>query len=525
MTSRRGSWLVGLACVLATPWLAAAEPVDCDVLLRGGTLHDGAGGPPVVGDVAIRGDRIVAIGTFPTGQVGRTLDCRGLIVAPGFIDLHSHSDEPIQTAASRGNVNFLTQGCTTVVTGNCGFGPVDAGAYYARIEEHGAGTNVAHLLPQGSLRSEVLGKANRTATPEELRRIEELADRAMVDGCWGMSTGLIYVPGTYTKTDELIAVARVVARHGGIYASHIRNEGSELFDAIEEALRIGREAELPVHISHFKASGRSNWGQLRIAAGLIERARQAGQRVTADQYPYVASSTSLEATVLPAWSREGGRSALEKRLADPEDRARIRAAIEPKLVDAERIQLARCGYRPAWVGKRLDEVARLAGQPVADVVLDIESHGGASVVHFSMSEEDVRYAMTLDWVATASDGSARVPDGDQPHPRNFGTFSRKVGRYAIEEGVLPVEQAIRSASGLPADILGLADRGYLRPEQFADVVVFDPRSFRDRSEFDDPYHYSTGVRYVFVNGVAAVYDGTPTGALAGRPLRRGAKAE
>jgi N-acyl-D-aspartate/D-glutamate deacylase len=335
-----------------------------------------------------------------------------------------------------------------------------------------------------------------------------------------MSTGLIYVPGTYAKTDEIAAVAAVVGRHGGIYASHIRNEGRGLLEAVEEAIEIGRIGKLPVHVSHFKATGRDAWGTLHVAAELIEKARTAGARVTADQYPYIASSTSLEATLLPAWSREGGRKGIEKRLADPATRAKIREAIVSSLVNKVRVQIAGYNPRREWVGKSLDEIAAVEKRPVADIVLEMEANGGARIVNFGMNEDDVRAAMRLPWVATASDGSAKVPDADQPHPRNFGTFTRKIGFYAVKEGVVSLREAIRSSTSLPAEILGLKDRGKLEAGQAADIAVFDPKTVIDRATFDHPYRYSEGMRYVFVNGTAAIADGVPTGALVGRALRK-----
>ena len=424
-------WLVALAACSVSRADEVDGAVDADILLRGGTIVDGSGAEGVVGDLAIRDKRIVAVGKFRAGRVGRTLDCAGLIIAPGFIDLHTHSDDPIVAPATRGNVNYLTQGCTTVVTGNCGSGPVNVAAYFEKIDAAGAGTHVIHLLPHGSLRAQVMGRGNRAPTAEELVEMQRLADQAMRDGAWGMTTGLIYVPGTYAETAELIEIARIVAKHGGIYASHIRDEGTGLLDSIGEALRIGREAGLPVHISHFKATGREAWGTLRVAAETIDQARAAGQRVTADQYPYAASSTSLEATLLPAWSREGGHKELERRLQDAEQRTKIRAAIEQALAGKVRVQIASYAPRRDWVGKSLDEIAALEKREVADVVLEIESRGGARIVNFGMQEDEVRFAMQRPWVATASDGGARIPDGDQPHPRNFGTFSRKIGRYAL----------------------------------------------------------------------------------------------
>jgi len=273
-------------------------PVDADVLLRGGTLHVGDGAPGVKGDVAIVADRIVAVGHFDVGRIGHEIDCRGLVVCPGFIDLHNHSDRQVLKKSTRAVVNYLTQGCTTIVTGNCGSGPVDVGKYYKQMDDFGVGVNVAHLLPQGALRRKVMGQERRKASPDELSQMKKLAEQAMRDGAWGMSTGLIYVPSSYADTAELIEIAKVVSKYDGLYVSHIRNENLELLSAVNEAVEIGREAKLAVHISPFKSSGQNSWGLVRVASELIEKHRRDGQRITADQYPYIASSTSLGAGLL-----------------------------------------------------------------------------------------------------------------------------------------------------------------------------------------------------------------------------------
>jgi N-acyl-D-aspartate/D-glutamate deacylase len=501
-----------------------AAKIDGQLLLKDGLIVDGSGGEPVVGNVAIDDDTIIAVGTFEIGKFDRVIDCRGLVVAPGFIDLHTHSDDEVIAPATRASVNYLVQGCTTAVTGNCGSGPVNVAAYLDKVDAAGAGTNVMHLLPQGSLRQAVMGTARREPTPDELAEMKRLADKAMAEGCWGMTSGLIYVPSVYATTDELVEIASVVGNRGGFYASHIRGEGSELLDAVREALDIGTRSGAPVHISHFKASGRNAWGSLHIAADLVEKARAGGQRVTADQYPYTASSTSLEASVIPTAAREGGRKALVQRLNEATPGTKLHEKIAAKVADAED-QLHIASYKPhrAWTGKSLAEIAKAEGRPAVDIVYEIERHGGARVVNFGMSEDDVRMAMRLPWVATASDGHAMIPGIDQPHPRSFGTFARKVGHYAIAENVLPLAAAIRSASGLPADILGVIGRGYLREGYSADVVVFDPKTFRDTATFDQPYRYAVGARYVLVNGSPAVFDGVPTGALAGKSLRMPAR--
>lgn len=498
-----------------------AQAVDADLVLRGGTIYDGTGSEGAPGDLALRDGRIVAVGQVDAGKVDRTIDCTGLVVAPGFIDLHTHSDRSITKPKTRDNLNYLTQGCTTVVTGNCGGGPVDVGELLDQVDQSGAGTNIIHLVPHGAVRHRVMKNDNRAPTPDELERMKQLVDRGMREGAWGMSTGLIYVPGIFAETEELIELAKVVASHGGIYASHIRDEGDHLLEAVREAIRIGREASLPVHISHFKSCGVPNWGRLGDAVALVEEARRNGVIVTADQYPYIATSTSLVDTLMRATLIPGGRAKLFERMdADPALRQTVREVIAGRLKDTRKVVIASSKEYPEAVGKSLREIASEEGRDVIDVVLEIQRNGGASVVNFALSEEDARYAMTLPWVATASDGSAFFPNSNAcPHPRNFGTFPRKVGHYALGQKVLSLAQAIRSCSGLPADILGLDDRGYLRPGAHADVVVFDPKTFIDQATFEKPQQYSTGVRYLFVAGQLALEDGKPSQTLYGRAIR------
>ncbi|HSG72406.1 MAG TPA: amidohydrolase family protein, partial [Planctomycetaceae bacterium] len=297
--------------------LDAQEPVKIDILLKNGTILDGTGSPRFVGNVGLAGDKIVGIGEFEFSGVPFIVDCSGLVIAPGFIDLHNHSDWNIVTPEMRSNLNFLTQGCTTVVTGNCGAGPVDADAYYKKIEANGAGTNIVHLLPQGNLRGEVIGQEDRKANSAERRKMERLAKQAMEDGAWGMSTGLIYVPSVYADTDELVSIAEVIGKESGIYVSHMRGEGTTLLESVAELIEIGERAKLPVHVSHFKSSGKDAWGLIRQAVERIEEARKKGQVVTADQYPYIASSTSLEATLIPTWARAGGHDKLMQRINSP----------------------------------------------------------------------------------------------------------------------------------------------------------------------------------------------------------------
>ena len=499
-----------------------AAPVEADVVIRGATIFDGSGKPGVKGDVALKGERIVGVGTFEVKGKPRLIDGIGLVVAPGFIDLHTHSDLPLLAPATRGNVNYLTQGVTTVVTGNCGAGPLDVGAYLGKIDRDKAGTNVAHQIPHNALRQRVMGSANRLPTKGELEKMKALVDKGMKEGAWGLSTGLYYTPGSYADLNELVELSKVVARNGGFYASHIRDEGVGLLASVNETLSIGAKAGLPVHISHLKAYGRRSWGTAADAVGLIEGARRKGQAVTADQYPYTASSTKLAADVIPAVFREGTQKDLLARLDDPEHGPKMRRAIEQhiKACDEGRaLRIARYAPKPQWQGKTLAALAAGHKKSPLEIVIEIERGGGAQIVNFSMSEEDVRLIMKRPWVATASDGNAMTKGNTVPHPRNYGCFPRKIGYYALAEKLLPLEQALRSATGLPADILRLPERGYLKAGYFADVVVFDPKTFRDTATFDKPHSYSTGVVYLYVNGVAAVDGGKVAGALAGRALR------
>jgi N-acyl-D-aspartate/D-glutamate deacylase len=508
-------------------FVAAAEPVYADIVLKGGTVYDGSGKPGVIGDVAIKGDRIVAVGTITTAGNPKVIDCTGLVVAPGFIDLHTHSDNgAIQANPTRQNLSYLTQGVTTIVTGNCGSGPTDVAGFYSQIEKNGIGSNVAHLVPHNSVRDKVMGNVNRPPTADELKSMQKLVNQGMRDGAWGLSIGLIYNPGTYAKTDEIVALAKVAAEHHGIYASHIRHEEVGLLDAIQEAITIGKEAGLPAHVSHIKCSSRRMWGKSGDAIALIEAARAAGQVVTADQYPYTASSTSLRAMVVPTQYREGSSQQFRDRLADPDIGPKIRRAIERELAERDggkSMRVCSCSSHPAYAGKDLAAIAAEQKKPAVDIVLEIEKGGGAQMVSFGMSEEDVRIFMRKPWVATASDGTSKIPDRSVPHPRSYGTFPRKIGLYSIKEEVLPLEQAIRSCSGLPADIIHLPERGYLKAGDFADAVVFDPKTFHDSATYDKPHQFAVGVQWLYVNGKAAIADGKPTAALAGRPLRHAEK--
>ena len=532
---------IGLSCLVLLP-TAKAEPVQATLLLKNAQILDGTLTPPQTGSVAIAHGKIVAVGEFEVTGTPWTLDCTGMIVCPGFIDLHNHSDRPITEPLTRGAVNFLMQGCTTIVNGNCGSGPTDAAKLYAKIDQHGAGVNVAHLIPQGAVREVVMENVNRVPTDVEIAQMQEICEQAMRDGCWGISTGLIYVPSGYAQTDELVALSKPVGRRGGIYVSHMRNEGTDLMKSVTELMEIGRRAQIPVHASHFKASGKDAWGLTADAVRYMEEARKMGVQVTADQYPYNASSTSLEATILSKDVREGDRKDLVKRLTQLTPDSPLWKEIAQSIEERDggkAIRFARYDSRPDWIGKTLADVAAGEQKSPVEILIETSRNGGASIVNFGMNEQEVRDIMRLDWVATASDGRVEIPNIDRPHPRAYGTFSRKIGYYCLREKIIPLELAVRSATGLPADILGLSDhsdyqpnpaegeaepvtpaaRGYLKPGFAADITVFDPAKFVDQATFDDPHQYSAGLKYVFVNGEPAVYEGLPTGALPGVALR------
>jgi N-acyl-D-aspartate/D-glutamate deacylase len=510
------------AFALLTLVSASDQTIQADIVIRGATLYDGSGQAGRKGDLAIRGDRIVGVGAFSIAGKPREIDGSGLIVCPGFIDLHTHSDVALTVPATKANLCYLMQGVTTVVTGNCGAGPVNVAEHFKKLENGGIGSNVIHQVPHNDVRNAVMGNVNRAPTAEEMKRLEALVDQAMRDGAWGLSTGLYYTPGSYATTEEIIALAKVAARHHGFYASHMRDEGAGLLASITETLTIGREAGIPVHISHLKSFGPKNWGRAADAIALINHARAQGQAVTADQYPYRASSTSLAAEVIAPKFREGSAKDFQARLDDPDQGTVVRQSIQDRITSLDagpNIHIATYKSHSAWQGKTLGAVADENKTDLLNTVLDIERHGGAQVVNFSMSPEDVTLIMKQPFVATASDGSSQVPSDTVPHPRSYGCFARKIGRYAIEDKIISLEHAIRSASGLPADILKLPERGYLKPGYYADVVVFDPKTFRDQATFEKPHQYATGVRYLFVNGKLAIEDGKYQNVLAGKVLR------
>jgi N-acyl-D-amino-acid deacylase len=524
-----------------------------DVLIRGGAVIDGTGRPARRADVAIAGDRIEAIDLLPDAGAARVIDATGHVVAPGFVDMHSHADfvlPGLPTADSK-----VHQGFTLEVVGNCGASPapltpsrrqdvIDNSAltlpalawdwttlrsYLDGLTRRGLSINVAPLVGHGTVRLLVMGPDDARPTTDQLRAMATEVRRAMDEGAVGLSTGLIYAPGVFADTDELVDLARAAGEAGGFYASHIRGEGDTLLPAIAEAIEVGRRARIPVEISHLKAAGRTNWPKMAQAIELIEAARAEGLDVTADMYPYVAGSTGLSA-LLPSWAHAGGREALLARLADPADRARIRAALDGPgpAHDAgwDGIVISACPAQPDYEGQTLARIATGLGLPPGEAAIDVlrQAKGDAEMVLFMMSEENVALGLQRPWVMIGSDGEGRAAQGPyatgKPHPRNYGTCPRVVGHYVRDRGLLSLPEAIRKMTSLPATKLGLRDRGRLEPGIAADVVVFDAATVADTATFTEPHRYPDGIHWVLVNGEPVIADGQHTGRRPGRVLAR-----
>jgi N-acyl-D-amino-acid deacylase len=526
-----------------------------DIKIEGAVVIDGTGSPGSRNDVGIVGERIAAVGDLSREPAGRVLNASGRALAPGFIDMHSHSDWRLW--GNRRAESKIRQGVTTEVVGNCGFSPAPTttafldemrrfalyvptgmdfswrsmGDYLRAFDRGGTALNVIQLVGHGTLRVAAMGFARRPPTGEELAAMQRMLDDAMENGAWGLSTGLIYAPGSYAATEEIVAIARIAARQRGFYASHIRGEGATLLDAVREAIQIGREAQLPVQISHVKASGRPNWGKVADALALIDAARAEGLDVMGDVYPYTASSTSVR-TLLPDWVLEGGVDAMLQRLEDAAVRGRIRKELEApvtgqSLLDRigwDNIMIAWCPARKDAEGRRVSEIATARRLDPLDAVFELlrDAGGVASMIMFQLDEADLRRALAHPQVMIGSDGSALATTGEmsagKPHPRSYGTFPRVLGEYAREQRVLSLSEAVHKMTGLPARRLGLRDRGAVRVGARADLVVFDPRRVADQATYDDPHRYPTGVEHVLVNGSIVVKDGEHTGSLPGRVL-------
>ncbi len=535
-----------------------------DVLIVNARILDGTGNPWFYGDIGVKRDKIEAIGDLSGAKGGNgataapaakvTIDAGGLVAAPGFIDIHTHSDLPLMVSGE-GHAH-IRQGVTTNVIGNCGtslapltdasaaamrtergqdFPDIDygwrtLGQYLDRLEQQGISLNVAALVGHGSVRGAVMGYADRPPTAAELLRMKDLVRGAMEDGAVGLSSGLVYVPGSYAATDEVVELARVAAEYGGIYSTHIRTENNTVLDSVAEAIDIGRQAHLPVEIAHLKAMGRHMWGKSVDILAMLDAARAEGIEVTADQYPFAASATGLGA-YLPGWAHVGGAAALRARLRDPAERARMRHDIENgtsmwRGVGWENTMITRA-VQEEYEGKMVSEIAKTQGKDPFDAAFDLlESNPGrVSIVFFTIGDEDLERIMAHEAVMVGSDSSCIAVDGPLgrgvPHPRTFGSFVRVLGHYVRDVGNVTLAQAVRKMTSMPARKLGLFDRGLLRSGMKADVVVFDPATVGDRATYTDPKQYATGIVHVFVNGQHTIRNGEHLGTMAGEVLRCG----
>lgn len=508
-----------VAALLFCAFSSSTSAQTAGLLFRGGTVVDGSGTAPYRGDVAIDGDRIVYVGPpNPALQSGREIDASRLVICPGFIDPHTHTLADLNNPERHGNEPYLMQGVTTVFTGNDGSSAADIGATLNRWRSAGIGTNAALFVGQGTVRNQVLGMSDRAPDAAQLARMADLVRKGMEEGAIGFSTGLYYAPGSYASTEEVIALARAAGEKGGVYDTHMRDESTYsigLLAAVDETIRIGREAQLPVHISHIKALGKEMWGMSAQVIARVEKARAEGVKITASEYPYIASGTSVGASLLPRWAEAGGRQALFERLDAPDTRKKLVAEMERNLErrGGPASLLITKSKDTSTAGKTLEAIARERNTLPVEAAISIIRQGDAPVASFNMSEDDLKAFMRQPWVMPCSDGS----DG---HPRKYGTYPRKLRKYVYGEKTITLEFAIRSSTSLPAETFGLQDRGVLKKGAFADVVAFDPETIRETATFDKPEELATGVEYVTVNGVVAVDAGRRTSALAGRVLRR-----
>jgi N-acyl-D-amino-acid deacylase len=495
-----------------------------DLVITNGRIVDGSGNPWFRTDIGIKDGRIARLGRINPADATKTIDARGQIVAPGFIDVHTHVESIYNLPAAE---NFIRMGVTTLVTGNCGTSAIDVGRFLGRMKEKPLAVNLATLIAHGSVRREAMGSDDRAPTPDEMKKMEGLVEQGMRDGAVGLSTGLIYVPGTYAKTDEITSLARVAARYGGIYATHMRSEGERVADAVRESIQIGDQAGLPVEISHFKISSKKMWGQTPMTIGLVREARARGLMVTVDQYAYTASSTSLDSR-LPGWLRAGGLVEAKKRLADQATRERVVNEMKEGLKrngfkDFSYAMVA--SYQPdqSFNGKSIAEITKqVRGKKDVknqiEQILAMYEAGGAGMIYHGMNEDDVQRIMREPFTMIASDSGVRQQDESVPHPRGYGNNVRVLGRYVRELQIISLEDAIRKMTSLPAQTFGFRDRGMVREGFAADLTIFDDKTVGDRATFDKPHQYPVGLTYVIVNG-EVVFDDGMTGARPGVALR------
>jgi N-acyl-D-amino-acid deacylase len=549
---------LALLLMLVLPSAAAGQApraADYDVLIKSGTVYDGTGGPPARADVGIKGDRIVAIGDLSRSTAPAIIDAKGLAVAPGFINMLSHSE--VSLIVDGRSMGELKQGITTQIFGEISMGPLNdkmkqhdvvtqgdvkfdiawttLAEYLTYLEKRGVSQNVASFIGAPTIREYVIGLEDKPPTPEQLDQMRELVRREMEAGALGITTALIYPPAFFAKTDELIELCKVAAKYKGKYTAHMRSEGNQLIEGVQETIRISREAGLPAEIYHLKASGVPNWPKMDQVIKMIEEARHQGLKITADMYTYPAGGTGLDAS-MPPWVFDGGPEAAYKRLQDPATRKKIADAIRTPTNDWENLYLLAgspdhlllAGFKSTALkplaGKTLAEVARMRGKDPVETIMDLvlEDRSRVGTIYFLISEENIKKQIRQPWVSFGSDGSSMAPEGvfvkSPTHPRAYGNFARLLGKYVRDEKVIPLSEAVRRLSGLPATNLELDHRGFLKPGMFADVVVFDPQTIADLATFEKPHQYSIGVKHVFVNGVQVLKDGEHTGAKPGRAL-------
>ncbi|QDE27672.1 N-acyl-D-amino-acid deacylase family protein [Paremcibacter congregatus] len=523
LTQRRASvlWTLCVMCLFCLSSVPAAQARETvDTLIKGGLFVEGGQEKAALLQVAIKDGRIHAVGPHldETLQADKVIDATGMVVAPGFIDPHTHAGAELSSPERKANLNYLTQGVTTVFIGNDGGGAVDVGEKLSRFESDGIGTNVATYVGHGAVRAAVMGRADRAPTSEELAQMKSYVARAMQDGALGLSTGLYYVPGSYAATDEVVALAQVAADHGGMYDSHIRDESSYsigLKAAVSEVIDIARQTGIAVHVAHIKALGVDVWGQSRDIVQLVEKAQAEGLKVTADQYPWRASGTSVAGALMPRWVMAGSKDAYQARLQDPSLSKRIREEMTENLRrrgGAEAV-LITDKEKPDLVNRTLAEIAKTRDESAIDTALWIIQEGNARVASFNMAPEDIRRFMTQPWVMTSSDGSTG-------HPRKFASYPKKYADYVVGEKLLTLSEFVYHSAGQVADVFGLKGRGYLRPGYVADVIILDPEKYRPKADFAHPEQLTEGMQWVLLGGKVVIEEGRFTGDLAGKALRK-----
>jgi N-acyl-D-amino-acid deacylase len=519
--------LAAVVLLLSVPESASAQTDSIDLLIKNARIVDGTGAPAYQGDIAVRSDTILRIAPRIDGPATKVVDARGKVIAPGFIDIHVHARDNIFKVPTADN--YVRQGVTTLIEGPDGSSPLPIGAFLDRVAKAGIVPNFAMFVGQGSVRDSVMGAVDRRATPEELGQMRKIVRQGMLDGAFGLSTGLFYVPGAFTPTDEVVELAKVAGQMHGIHISHMRDEATRVLDSVRETIEIGEQGGLPTQITHHKIIGALNWGKSVDTLRLVDEARARGIDVSIDQYPYTASSTSIQAALLPAWASEGGRARVLARLKDDAARSRIRAETI-RLIKEERgggdpanVQISACEWDPSLAGKRLSEVtiARKLEPTVenaADTALWMVEQGECLAIFHAINEQDLQRILQHPATMIASDGSIPIFGQASPHPRSYGTFARVLGRYVRELKVITLEDAVRKMSGSPAKRLGLADRGLLQAGRKADLVVFDPATVRDTATFEKPHQYAEGVALVVINGQPVFESGRMTAARPGRVL-------